>query len=147
MTRTLSVEILDGDANEQNDTRETATPLTVGTDAAFMVGGFGDEDWFSFEAAPNAGEKKLYTLSFLDLNTDYSDEFFYEVYAPDGTPVVGGARGSTSATSIRSAATNRDSIWCASIPRRQRGRITLHRSMEATMAGRWITSAPRCASA
>ena len=92
LTRTLSVEILDGDANEQNDTRETATPLTVGTDAAFMVGGFGDEDWFSFEAAPNAGEKKLYTLSFLDLNTDYSDEFFYEVYAPDGTPVVRSTR-------------------------------------------------------
>lgn len=92
LMRTLSVEILDGDANEQNDTRETATPLTVGTDAAFMVGGFGDEDWFSFEAAPNAGEKKLYTLSFLDLNTDYSDEFFYEVYAPDGTPVVGSTR-------------------------------------------------------
>lgn len=92
LTRTLSVEILDGDANEQNDTRETATPLTIGTDAAFMVGGFGDEDWFSFEAAPNAGEKKLYTLSFLDLNTDYSDEFFYEVYAPDGTPVVGSTR-------------------------------------------------------
>lgn len=91
-TRELSVQILNGDQNEPNDARETATPLTVGTDAAFMVGGFGDEDWFSFEAAPNAGEKKLYTLSFLDLNTDYSDEFFYEVYAPDGTPVVGSTR-------------------------------------------------------
>ena len=88
LTRTLSVEILDGDENERNDTRETATPLTVGTDAAFMVGGFGDEDWFSFEAVPGAMGKALYTLSFLDLNTDYSDEFFYEVYAPDGTPVV-----------------------------------------------------------
>lgn len=92
LTRTLSVEILDGDANEPNDTRETATRLTLGTDETFMVGGFGDEDWFSFEAAPNAGEKKLYTLSFLDLNTDYSDEFFYEVYAPDGTPVVRSTR-------------------------------------------------------
>ena len=88
LTRTLSVEILDGDRNEPNDTRETATHLTLGTDETFMVGGFGDEDWFSFEAAPNAGEKKLYTLSFLDLNTDYSDEFFYEVYAPDGTLAV-----------------------------------------------------------
>lgn len=88
LTRTLSVEILDGDQNEPNDTRETATRLTLGTDETFMVGGFGDEDWFSFEAAPNAGEKKLYTLSFLDLNTDYSDEFFYEVYAPDGTLAV-----------------------------------------------------------
>ena len=88
LTRTLSVEILDGDENERNDTRETATPLTVGTDAAFMVGGFGDEDWFSFEAVPGAAGKTLYTLSFLDLNTDYSDEFFYEVYAPDGTLAV-----------------------------------------------------------
>ena len=92
LTRTLSMEILDGDQNGPNDTRETATRLTLGTDETFMVGGFGDEDWFSFEAAPNAGEKKLYTLSFLDLNTDYSDEFFYEVYAPDGTPVVRSTR-------------------------------------------------------
>ena len=92
LTRTLSVKILPGDENEPNDTRETATRLTLGTDETFMVGGFGDEDWFSFEAAPNAGEKKLYTLSFLDLNTDYSDEFFYEVYAPDGTPVVRSTR-------------------------------------------------------
>lgn len=91
-TRNLSVQILDGDQNEPNDTKESATQLTVGTDAEFMVGGFGDEDWFSFEAAPNAGEKKLYTLSFLDLNTDYSDEFFYEVYAPDGTAVTTGTQ-------------------------------------------------------
>lgn len=88
-TRELSVQILNGDQNEPNDARETATPLTVGTDAAFMVGGFGDEDWFSFEAAPNAGEKKLYTLSFTGLNTDYSDMFYYVIYAPDGTAVTG----------------------------------------------------------
>lgn len=92
LTRTLSVEILDGDQNEPNDARETATRLTLGTDETFMVGGFGDEDWFSFEAVPGAAGKTLYTLSFLDLNTDYSDEFFYEVYAPDGTPVVGSTR-------------------------------------------------------
>lgn len=88
LTRTLSVEILDGDQNEPNDTRETATRLTLGTDETFMVGGFGDEDWFSFEAVPDGEGKALYTLSFLDLNTDYSDEFFYEVYAPDGTLAV-----------------------------------------------------------
>lgn len=92
LTRTLSVEILDGDANEQNDTRETATPLTVGTDAEFMVGGFGDEDWFWFEATPDAEEKKLYTLSFTGLNTDYSDMFYYDVYAPDGTAVKTGTQ-------------------------------------------------------
>lgn len=91
-TRTLSVKVLPGDENEPNDTRETATRLTLGTDETFMVGGFGDEDWFSFEAVPGAAGKTLYTLSFLDLNTDYSDEFFYEVYAPDGTPVVRSTR-------------------------------------------------------
>ena len=91
-TRNLSVQILDGDQNEPNDTKDTATRLDVGTDKEFMVGGFGDEDWFSFEAAPDGEGKALYTLSFLDLNTDYSDEFFYEVYAPDGTPVVRSTR-------------------------------------------------------
>lgn len=91
-TRELSVQILDGDQNELNDTEENATPLTVGTDAAFMVGGFGDEDWFWFETAPDAGEKKLYTLSFIGLNTDYSDMFYYDVYAPDGTAVKTGTQ-------------------------------------------------------
>lgn len=88
-TRELSVQILDGDQNEPNDTKESATQLTVGTDAEFMVGGFGDEDWFWFEAAPDAEEKKLYTLSFTGLNTDYSDIFYYVIYAPDGTAVTG----------------------------------------------------------
>mgnify|MGYP004689199315 CR=1 FL=1 len=88
-TRELSVQILDGDQNEPNDTKESATQLTVGTDAEFMVGGFGDEDWFWFEAAPDAEEKKLYTLSFTGLNTDYSDMFYYVIYAPDGTAVTG----------------------------------------------------------
>ena len=91
-TRKLSVQILDGDQNEPNDTKENATPLAVGTDKEFMVGGFGDEDWFSFEAAPDAGEKKLYTLSFTGLNTDYSDMFYYDVYAPDSTAVKTGTQ-------------------------------------------------------
>lgn len=88
LTRTLSVKILDGDQNEPNDTRETATRLTLGTDETFMVGGFGDEDWFSFEAVPGDEEKALYTLSFSGLNTDYSDSFYYDIYAPDGKAVV-----------------------------------------------------------
>ena len=91
-TRKLNVQILDGDQNEPNDTEKSATPLAVGTDAEFMVGGFGDEDWFWFEAAPNAGEKKLYTLSFTGLNTDYSDMFYYDIYAPDGTAVTTGTQ-------------------------------------------------------
>ena len=87
-TRTLSVKVLPGDENEPNDTRETATRLTLGTDETFMVGGFGDEDWFAFEAVPGEGEKKLYTLRFTGLNTDYSDSFYYDLYAPNGAAVV-----------------------------------------------------------
>ena len=89
LTRMLSVEILDGDQNEPNDTKEKATSLTLGTDETFMVGGFGDEDWFSFEVDPGVeGEKNLYTLNFSGLNTDYSDSFYYDIYAPDGKAVV-----------------------------------------------------------
>lgn len=93
LSLSVSVEILDGDNNEPNDTRDAATTLHVGTDAYFSVGGLGDEDWFTFEAALDAGEsQKLYTLNFLDLNTDYSDQFCYDVYAPDGTVVVTGTK-------------------------------------------------------
>ena len=88
LTRMLSVEILDGDKNEPNDTKEKATSLNIGTDEEFMVGGFGDEDWFAFEAVPGEGEKKLYTLRFTGLNTDYSDSFYYDLYAPNGAAVV-----------------------------------------------------------
>lgn len=91
-TRKLSVQILDGDQNEPNETKDAATKLEVGTDAEFMVGGFGDEDWFWFEAVPDAEEKKLYTLSFTGLNTDYSDLFYYDIYAPDGTAVTTGTQ-------------------------------------------------------
>ena len=87
-TRTLTAQILDGDRNEPNETKATATRLTVGTDQAFTVGGFGDEDWFAFEAVPGEGEKKLYTLRFTGLNTDYSDSFYYDLYAPNGAAVV-----------------------------------------------------------
>ena len=88
-TRTLSVQILDGDKNEPNDTKEKATSLNIGTDEEFMVGGFGDEDWFSFEVDPGMeGEKNLYTLNFSGLNTDYSDSLYYDIYAPDGKAVV-----------------------------------------------------------
>ena len=45
-------ELLAVDENELNDTKETATPLPIGTDAAFSIGGINDEDWFSFEAVP-----------------------------------------------------------------------------------------------
>ena len=86
--RTLSVQVLDGDANEPNETKDTATPLPINTDKDFMVGGFGDEDWFSFEADPGESGKKLYTLNFAGLNTDYSDRFYYDIYAPNGTAVT-----------------------------------------------------------
>lgn len=89
VTRQLTAQILDGDEHEANDSSETAAHLTCGTDAEFLVGGFGDEDWFSFDAIPDAETgKQLYTLHFSGLNTDYSDVFYYDVYAPDGSALL-----------------------------------------------------------
>lgn len=85
---TVTATVLDGDSNECNDTQATATTLSLGTDASFSVGGWGDEDWFKFEAVPASSGKSLYTLQFLGLNPDYSDRLYYEVYAPDGSLVV-----------------------------------------------------------
>lgn len=48
VSRSMEIHLLDGDENELNDTKETATPLPIGTDAAFSIGGIGDADWFSF---------------------------------------------------------------------------------------------------
>ena len=82
--------LLRGSAEEPNDTLETATRLSLGTDQTFTVDGLGDEDWFTFEAAPEAGETVNYTLRLLDFQTDYSDELVYDVYAPDGSVVSQG---------------------------------------------------------
>ena len=84
------VTLLPGSAEELNDTLETATRLSLGTDQTFTVDGLGDEDWFTFEAAPEAGETANYTLRLLDFQTDYSDELVYDVYAPDGSVVSQG---------------------------------------------------------
>ena len=81
------VTLLPGSAEEPNGTLETATRLSLGTDQTFTVDGWGDEDWFTFEAAPEAGETANYTLRLLDFQTDYSDELVYDVYAPDGSVV------------------------------------------------------------
>ena len=85
----LTATVLDGDANEPNDTLEQATHLPIGTDATFSLGGKGDEDWFTFESAFDGGESvKMFTLQLMDLATDYSDEFYYDLYAPDGTKLM-----------------------------------------------------------
>lgn len=88
ISRSMEVHLLDGDENELNDTKETATPLPIGTDAAFSIGGIGDEDWFSFEAVPEDGQAKLYTLRLLDFDLENPESICYEIYAPDGTVVV-----------------------------------------------------------
>lgn len=88
---TMTATVLDGDANEPNDTLKQATRLPIGTDKNFSMGGKGDEDWFTFESAFDEGESsKMYTLNLLDLNTDYSDLFYYDLYAPDGTLLMDG---------------------------------------------------------
>ena len=85
ITRTMSVQLLDGDGHEPHDTMQTATPLLIGTDETFTLGGIGDEDWFSFEAAPEDGQVKLYTLRLLDFDLEDPENVCYEIYAPDGT--------------------------------------------------------------
>ena len=86
--RTMSVQLLDGDSHELNDTVQTATSLPIGTDETFSLGGLGDEDWFCFEAAPEDGQTKLYTLRLLDFDLENPENVCYEIYAPDGTVVV-----------------------------------------------------------
>lgn len=88
ISRSMEVHLLDGDENELNDTKETATPLPIGTDAAFSIGGIGDEDWFSFEAVPEEGQSKFYTLRLLNVEPGKTEKITYEVYAPDGTVVA-----------------------------------------------------------
>lgn len=83
--RTMSVQLLDGDSHELNDTVQTATSLPIGTDETFSLGGLGDEDWFCFEAAPEDGQVKLYTLRLLDFDLEDPENVCYEIYAPDGT--------------------------------------------------------------
>lgn len=88
ISRSMEIHLLDGDENELNDTKETATPLPIGTDAAFSIGGINDKDWFSFEAVPEDGQAKLYTLRLLDFDLENPESICYEIYAPDGTVVV-----------------------------------------------------------
>ena len=86
--RPMSVQLLDGDSPELNDTVQTATSLPIGTDETFSLGGLGDEDWFCFEAAPEDGQTKLYTLRLLDFDLENLENVCYEIYAPDGTVVI-----------------------------------------------------------
>lgn len=88
ISRSMEIRLLDGDENELNDTKETATPLPIGTDAAFSIGGIGDADWFSFEAVPEEGQSKFHTLRLLNVEPGKTEEITYEVYAPDGTVVA-----------------------------------------------------------
>ena len=88
ITRTMSVQLLDGDSHELNDTMQTAASLPIGTDETFSIGGRDDEDWFRIEAAPEDGQAKLYTLRLLDFDLENPESICYEIYAPDGTVAV-----------------------------------------------------------
>ncbi len=88
ISRSMEVHLLDGDENELNDTGEAATPLPIGTDETFSIGGINDEDWFRFEAVPEEGKSKLYTLRLLDFDFENPESVCYEIYAPDGTVAV-----------------------------------------------------------
>ena len=88
ISRSMEVHLLDGDENELNDTGEAATPLPIGTDETFSIGGINDEDWFRFEAVPEEGKSKLYTLRLLDFDFENPESVCYEIYAPDGSVAV-----------------------------------------------------------
>ena len=90
VSRSMEIHLLEGDENEPNDTKETATPLPIGTDATFSYGGYGDADWFSFEAVPEDGQEKLYTLRLLDFDPENPQSVSYTIYAPDGTQIADG---------------------------------------------------------
>ncbi len=94
ISRSMEIHLLDGDENELNDTKETATPLPIGTDGTFTIGGIGDEDWFSFEAVPEEGKSKLYTLRLLGFDPENSETVSYTIYAPDGTVTAGNSTSS-----------------------------------------------------
>lgn len=94
ISRSMEIHLLDGDENELNDTKETATPLPIGTDAAFSIGGINDEDWFSFEAVPEEGKSKIYTLRLLDFDPENSETVSYKIYAPDGSVIAGNSTSS-----------------------------------------------------
>lgn len=77
--------LADEDPLEPNDTSNQAVPLPVSTTKSFSLGGYQDEDWFSFEASiPDGQTSALYTLRFSGLKTDYTDRLYYDIYDPDG---------------------------------------------------------------
>lgn len=79
ITRELKVryELVPGDGNELNDTRETATLLNNNVAMPFTLNGSNDVDWFTFETTTPNQLMYLYINGF---ETDYSNQIRYYVY-------------------------------------------------------------------
>ncbi len=73
----LRYELLPGDAQEFNDSRETAFPVPFDYPVEFTLNGDNDADWFCFETTQ---EGEIVTLELSGFETDYSNKLSYYIY-------------------------------------------------------------------
>lgn len=75
----IRYEIVDGDANENNETKENATYLTDSVPMEFTMTGHNDVEWFCFDTTM---ENETVTLTIDGFETDYSNQI--NIYLYDG---------------------------------------------------------------
>ncbi len=73
----IRYEIVEGDANENNETKENATYLTDGVPMEFTLSGRNDVDWFCFDTTL---ENETITLTIEGFETDYSNDINVVLY-------------------------------------------------------------------
>lgn len=73
----IRYEIVDGDANENNETKENATYLTDSVPMEFTMTGHNDVEWFCFDTTM---ENETVTLTIEGFETDYSNQIHVVLY-------------------------------------------------------------------
>ncbi len=76
----IRYEIVDGDANENNETKENATYLTDSVPMEFTLTGHNDVEWFCFDTTL---ENETVTLTIEGFETDYSNSINVRLYDGD----------------------------------------------------------------
>ncbi|MBQ7985943.1 MAG: Ig-like domain-containing protein, partial [Clostridia bacterium] len=76
----IRYEIVDGDANENNETKENATYLTDSVPMEFTMTGHNDVEWFCFDTTI---ENETVTLTIEGFETDYSNQIRVVLYDED----------------------------------------------------------------
>ncbi len=79
-TLKIRYEIVDGDANENNETKENATYLTDSVPMEFTMTGHNDVEWFCFDTTM---ENETVTLTIEGFETDYSNQISVYLYDED----------------------------------------------------------------